>query len=82
MAAILESGDRRGLLRKIRIPTLVIHGKADVLIPVESGIDIANNIKDSTLHLVEGMGHDLPKQIQPRLAQWITDFIQEKRQAA
>ncbi|RBP50951.1 pimeloyl-ACP methyl ester carboxylesterase [Arenicella xantha] len=72
MAAILEGGDRRGLLRKISVPTMVIHGKADVLVPVEGGIDTAANIKDAKLELIEGMGHDLPKQLLPKFIDLIS----------
>jgi len=73
MAAILESGDRRGLLRKIQVPTLVMHGKLDVLIPVDGGIDTAKNINNSKLELFEGMGHDLPRQLIPRFISLICD---------
>jgi pimeloyl-ACP methyl ester carboxylesterase len=75
MAAILESGDRRGLLRKIKLPTLIIHGKADPLIPVEGGIDTAKNVKNSTLELFEGMGHDLPRQLIPKFVRLINKHI-------
>jgi len=79
LAAILESGDRRGLLRKIKIPTLVIHGKADVLIPVDGGIDTARHIKHAELKLVEGMGHDLPRELLPRFARWIVSSIERDK---
>jgi proline iminopeptidase len=71
MAAILKSGDRRHLLRKIKAPTQVIHGKADVLVPFECGIDTAKHIKNSKLELIEGMGHDLPRQLIPRFIKLI-----------
>jgi pimeloyl-ACP methyl ester carboxylesterase len=72
-AAILDSGDRRHLLRKIKAPTQVIHGKADVLVPVEGGIDTAKNIKNAKLTLIEGMGHDLPKQLVPKFIRLILE---------
>ena len=75
MAAIVKSGDRRELLKNISVPTLVIHGKADVLIPVDGGIDTAKNIKDAEIKLIEGMGHDLPKELLPRLTQMIDRHI-------
>lgn len=75
VAAILESGDRRGLLRKIKAPSLIIHGKADLLVPVEGGIDTSNNINGSTLELFEGMGHDLPKQLVPKFIRSIDRHI-------
>lgn len=71
MAAIVHSGDRRKLLSKIKAPTLVIHGKADVLVPVAGGIDSANHIPESELVLIDGMGHDLPKELRPQIAKMI-----------
>ena len=73
MAAIIENGDRRGLLRKISAPTLVIHGKADVLVPVDSGVDTAHHIEGAQLKLIEGMGHDLPKELVPRFVRMISE---------
>ena len=60
VAAIMATGDRRKLLKKIITPTLVIHGHDDPLVPVEGGIDTARHIKHANLHLIKGMGHDLP----------------------
>ncbi len=71
VAAIIKSGDRRGLLHRIKCPTMIIHGKADVLIPHEASLDIARNIPHAQLELIEGMGHDLPCQLFPRLTQLI-----------
>ena len=71
MAAIAASGDRVDLLKKIKTPTLVIHGKADRLVPVEGGIDTARHIKGARLELIDGMGHDLPKALLPRFVDLI-----------
>jgi pimeloyl-ACP methyl ester carboxylesterase len=60
MAAVAAHGDRREALNQISVPTLVIHGTDDCLVPVEGGIDTHENIKHSELMLIEGMGHDLP----------------------
>ena len=60
-AAILASGDRRPLLSSIKIPTLVIHGAVDPLIPVEGGKDTARVIPGASLLIIHGMGHDMPK---------------------
>jgi len=59
--AILASGDRRPSLSSIRIPTLVIHGADDPLIPVEGGKDTARVIPEAGLLIINGMGHDMPK---------------------
>ncbi len=63
MAAIVADGDRREMLGKITAPTLVIHGLADPLVPVEAGKDTAANIRGAKLHLIPGMGHDLPLEL-------------------
>jgi len=75
LAAIIENGDRSKFLRKITVPTLVIHGKADALVPIECGIDTAKTIENSEFKLIEGMGHDLPVELVPRLVDMIIQHI-------
>lgn len=58
--AILSCGDRRASLSSIKVPTLVIHGSGDPLIPIEAGKDTARVISGADLLIIEGMGHDLP----------------------
>lgn len=82
MAAIIDCGDRRSALRKIKVPTLVLHGQADVLVPVEGGIDTANNITNAKLKLIAGMGHDLPRELIPRLVRYISEHIDGSESAA
>lgn len=65
MAAIMASGDRVSVLKKIIAPTLVIHGKEDPLVPVAGGIDTARHVRGARLELIEGMGHDLPGPLLP-----------------
>lgn len=60
LAAIIADGDRRSRLARIAAPTLVIHGDADPLVPVEGGRDTAANIPGARLKIIPGMGHDLP----------------------
>jgi pimeloyl-ACP methyl ester carboxylesterase len=59
--AVIAGGDRRPKLSSIRIPTLVIHGADDPLIPVEGGKDTVLTIPGAELLIVPGMGHDMPK---------------------
>jgi pimeloyl-ACP methyl ester carboxylesterase len=60
LAAVLASGDRTRALRRISAPTLVIHGDADRMISVSGGRATARAIPGADLHVVAGMGHDLP----------------------
>lgn len=68
MIAILASGSRVDLLKRIRVPTLVLHGADDPLVPVEAGKDTARHIQGSMLKIIPGWGHDIPAQLVPALA--------------
>jgi len=60
MAAIMASGSRREALRTLTVPTLVLHGDSDPLIPPAHAVATAETIPGARLHLVKGMGHDVP----------------------
>jgi pimeloyl-ACP methyl ester carboxylesterase len=44
-------------LPRIAVPTLVLHGTADAVIPVENGRILAERIPGARLHLLPGRGH-------------------------
>ncbi|HWX96424.1 MAG TPA: alpha/beta fold hydrolase [Solirubrobacteraceae bacterium] len=67
LAAIIASGNRASELRSITAPTLVVHGKADPLVAFSGGRATARLIPGAKMMSVEGMGHDLPRAIWPRL---------------
>jgi pimeloyl-ACP methyl ester carboxylesterase len=60
MLAIIASGSRSDDLRRIDIPTLVIHGDADPLVDPTGGRRTAEVIPGAELIVLAGMGHDLP----------------------
>lgn len=68
LAAILADGDRRAMLAGITAPTLVLHGEADPLVPVEGGRDTAACIPGARLRTIPGWGHDLPLDLVDDLA--------------
>ncbi len=68
LMAVLADGDRTPLLPRIQAPTRVIHGEADPLVPVAAGRDLAQRIFGAEADFIPGMGHDLPTQLLPRLA--------------
>jgi len=72
LAAIVSQPNRAPELEKLDLPTLVVHGLSDPLVPVEGGKQTAAAIPGAELWLVEGMGHDLPKAIQAELVDRIT----------
>ena len=57
-------------LRRITVPTLVIHGLHDPLVAPSGGLAIARAIPDSRFVGFSGMGHDLPRALWP-------EFIRE-----
>ena len=67
LAAIIASGNRTTELRRITAPTLVVHGKADPLVAYSGGRATARLIPGAKMMSVEGMGHDLPRAVWPRL---------------
>lgn len=68
LLAVLATGDRRPWLQRITVPTLVLHGRLDPLLPVAAGIETADCIAGARLVVIEGMGHDLPPPLLPRIA--------------
>lgn len=77
LMAVAASGDRTALLKAIRVPTLVIHGKADPFVPIACGRDTAHLIPDAVIHEIEGMGHDIPPDLEERLAKLIASHCRD-----
>jgi len=71
MHAVMTDTERANQLHRITAPTLVIHGKADPLVPYACGEDTARRIPGARMIGVDGMGHDLP----PPVVQSITDAL-------
>jgi pimeloyl-ACP methyl ester carboxylesterase len=71
-SAILGSGSLLHYNRRIVAPTVVIHGRADKLMRPFGGRAIARAIKGARLVLVDGMGHDLPRQLWDRVISELT----------
>ena len=73
LVAVIAAGDRRKQLKEIKAPTMVIHGADDPLVPLAAGRDTAAHIPGARLEVIEGMGHDFPEALMPRLAALIAD---------
>ena len=66
-AAIVASPDRSRGLRKLTIPTLVLHGDDDPLVQLNGGRATAQAVPRGRLVVFPGMGHDLPERLWPQL---------------
>jgi pimeloyl-ACP methyl ester carboxylesterase len=73
LVAISASGDRTGRLRGLRVPTVVIHGRDDPLVRLSAGRATAKAIPGAELIEIDGMGHDLPRELWPI----VVDAIEE-----
>ena len=82
LAAIMASGDRTDELRDITVPTTVIHGKADPLIPFRGGLATARAIRGAKLIAVPGMGHDLPRDVWPQVVDAVVDTAGRAQETA
>jgi len=67
LVGIIASGSRKAKLGSVNVPTLVIHGGDDPLVPLEGGKDTAESIPGAELLIIEGMGHELPPDAWPQI---------------
>ncbi len=73
LAAIVAAGSRKEALSKVTAPTLVIHGEADPLLSVQSGIATAQAIPGARLLLLPGVGHGIPVSAAPKIVAAIVE---------
>ncbi|HTE80270.1 MAG TPA: alpha/beta hydrolase, partial [Reyranella sp.] len=76
--SVIASGDRVELLKTIKVPTLVLHGEDDPLLPVEGGRDVARLVPGAEIETWPGWGHDFPKALIPKLIVRVAAFCEGK----
>jgi pimeloyl-ACP methyl ester carboxylesterase len=74
-AAVGASPDRTSRLYEIKVPTLVIHGTEDAILPLDHGIAVADGITDSKRMIMEGVGHEIPEELLPEIINEIVTNI-------
>ena len=77
MLAITSAGSHKEALANIKVPTLVIHGDADPLVPIAGGYDTAEAISGAKMLVIEGMGHSMPEGAWPRMIDSIVELAQK-----
>jgi pimeloyl-ACP methyl ester carboxylesterase len=75
LGAVLTTPDRTRDLEAVSVPTLVIHGSADTLVNVSGGRATAAAVPGAELLVVEGMGHDLPREVWPEITDRVCALI-------
>jgi pimeloyl-ACP methyl ester carboxylesterase len=73
LLAIIAAEPRLERLRGVRVPTLVIHGQDDILVPIENGRMVAAAVPGARLLVLEGMGHDIPQRVWPQVIDAIVE---------
>jgi len=76
-AAILASKTRIPGLRQLRVPTLVVHGADDPLIPPENGKRVAAAVPGARYLEFKGAGHNLPPSTWPAVADAIAETARQ-----
>lgn len=62
-------------LKTIRVPTLVLQGSEDPLVPLEAAKDVAQSITGAHFVLLDGMGHSLPPALVDTIVTQVIDNI-------
>ena len=71
MMAVMRDGSRADDLRKVTVPTLVLHGSRDTLIDPSGGRRTAELVPGAQYVEIEGMGHDYPPAVWD---QWVSTW--------
>lgn len=79
LLAVCAQPDRRAALAALQAPTLVLHGRADPLVPVAAAHTLARAIPRAELEIIEGMGHSLPASAVPRLVERVAGWVRAQR---
>jgi pimeloyl-ACP methyl ester carboxylesterase len=75
LTAIQRSGSRMQELSSIAVPTLVVHGTEDPLIPEAHASVYVQQIPKATYLALKGVGHEIPEGICPNVLTAISDLF-------
>jgi len=75
--AIGASPSRLNRLADINLPTLVIHGTEDPILPLDHGMALADNIPGATTLIMEGVGHEIPEALIPEIVSKMLTLFQQ-----
>jgi pimeloyl-ACP methyl ester carboxylesterase len=81
LAAVVAQPNRTAELRRLRLPTLVMHGLHDPLVAASGGLALARVIRGARFVGFSGMGHDLPRELWPEFADHISSLVRRTEQS-
>ena len=82
MLAVIADLTRAEELARVTVPTLVVHGRDDPLLPYACGVDTARRISGARLVGVPGMGHDLAPGVVDHILAPLLPHLQSVRAAS
>jgi pimeloyl-ACP methyl ester carboxylesterase len=74
-ATIETENDWTGRLADVTTPTLVIHGELDPIVPLANGRAICEQIANCRLHVLSGVGHELPARFVDEIVDEIIEHV-------
>ena len=77
LQAITAARGRLERLETLQVPSLVVHGDADILVPVGNGRSVAAAIPGARYIEIEGMGHDVPRRVWPQVVDAIAELARQ-----
>lgn len=80
LLAILAEPSRVEMLNRLHVPTLVVHGTADPLLPVMHGVHVAAHIQGAELKLIPGLAHRFQDAFKELLLAAVLPYLQVHRQ--
>ncbi|SEI63760.1 Pimeloyl-ACP methyl ester carboxylesterase [Azotobacter beijerinckii] len=80
--ALLAEPSRVELLERLRLPTLVVHGTADPLLPAMHGVHVAAHVRGSELRLIPGLAHRFQEAFKEPLLAAVLPYLRSQRKAA
>ncbi len=75
LLGLKNSSDISTKLEKISVPTMIIWGKLDPVIPIEHSTEFLTKIKDSKFEIMENCGHTPYVDEPEKFAKIVTDFL-------
>lgn len=74
--AIMSSPNRTKGLKKLTLPTLIIHGEADPLVKVAHAFALKAALPHARFELIKNMGHDIPSALYARFSEMIFELAE------
>lgn len=81
LEAMARRPDRTGIVKNLGVPTLVLHGAEDKIIPVEGARQLAQNIPGAKYVELAGVGHASPLESPQAVADALLDLLSRAEQA-